>query len=451
MVLEELYGKAPYYTRTGGSVPLLTLFYRELGAYTVTFAFGLPDENIHSPNEFWRLSSFAKSQKGYCMLLHELGHAAGWNVSTHLMATVSGVFKLTQRGNGVLLDPSVSFQSLPDDPVVPAQLARQYGLVDGAAVEGTVRPSKQGPALDRITAISGADPAAFKQRPAFARLVAVDPYERFNLGITGEPAMRAIDLVAPIGRGTRGLIVAPPKAGKTIILQQIAASIHANDPDVRIVLLLVDERPEEVTHFRRSVPGQVLASSNDQSTREHVELAELTLAHVRTELEMGHNVVVLVDSLTRMARASNLQGGGTRRTMTGGVDAGALEMPRRFFGLARKIEKGGSVTVVATALIGTGSAMDDLIFEEFKSTGNSEIILDRDLAEARIFPAINLLSSGTRREDRLYGEEELARLATLRRWLAKGSPRAAMTGLLKLLEQTPDNTELLARLNPAKN
>jgi transcription termination factor Rho len=367
------------------------------------------------------------------------------------MATVSGVFKSTQRGAGVLLDPSVSFQSLPDDPVVPAPTVREFGLVDGAAVEGTTRPTKQGPTLDKVVTIGGEAPAHFKRRPTFARLVAIDPHERFNLGITGEPAMRAIDLVAPIGRGTRGLIVAPPKAGKTIILQQMAASIHANDPDVRIVLLLVDERPEEVTHFRRSVPGQVLASSNDQSTREHVALAELTLAHVRTELEMGHHVVVLVDSLTRMARAFNLQGSGTRRTMTGGVDAGALEMPRRFFGLARKIERGGSVTVIATALIDTNSAMDDLIFEEFKSTGNSEIVLDRELAEARIFPAINLLSSGTRREEKLYDDAELARLATLRRWLAKGSPRAAMSGLLKLLEQTQDNQELLARLNPAKN
>jgi transcription termination factor Rho len=214
---------------------------------------------------------------------------------------------------------------------------------------------------------------------------------------------------------------------------------------------LLDERPEEVTQFRRAVPGQVLASSNDQSTRDHVQLAELTLAHIRTELEVGHDVVVLVDSLTRMARAFNLHGAGSRRTLTGGVDAAALEMPRRFFGLARKIEHGGSVTVIATALVGTGSAMDDLIFEEFKSTGNSEIVLDRELAEARVFPAINLLSSGTRREDLLYREEELMKLATLRRWLAKGSPKAAMNGLLKLFEQFATNEELLAKLNAARD
>lgn len=363
---------------------------------------------------------------------------------------VSGVFQTTQKGSGALRDPAFSFQAGPEDPAVPAALARQFGLVDGAAVTGWARRGKQGITLAEIATIGGGDPAAFKARPAFARLIAIDPYERFDLGITGDAAMRVVDLVAPIGKGTRGLIVAPPKAGKTILLQQIAASIHTNDPAARIVLLLVDERPEEVTHFRRSVPGQVLASSNDQSTREHVALAELTLAHVRCELEMGHDVVVLVDSLTRMARAFNLQGAGSRRTMTGGVDAQALEMPRRFFGLARKIERGGSVTVIATALVGTGSAMDDLIFEEFKSTGNSEIVLDRELAEARIFPAINVLASGTRREEKLYAPDELARLTTLRRWLGKGSPKAAMNGLLKLLEQAPTNAELLARLTPAR-
>ncbi len=365
------------------------------------------------------------------------------------MQPVSGVFQKSQRGAGVLLDPAFSFQPGPDDVTVPAGLIRQYGLVDGAAVTGQAQGGKNGLALAKVETIAGGTPEQWQRRTPFARLVAISPHERFDLSVTGEPAMRIIDLVAPIGKGTRGLIVAPPKAGKTILLQQIAESVHANDPSIRIILLLVDERPEEVTHFRRSVPGQVLASSNDQSTRDHMALAELTLAHVRCELEMGHDVVVLVDSLTRMARASNLQGAGSRRTLTGGVDAGALEMPRRFFGLARKIERAGSVTVIATALIGTGSAMDDVIFEEFKSTGNSEIVLDRELAESRVYPAINLLASGTRREDYLYDEAELARIATLRRWLAKGTPKAAMTGLLKLLEQVPTNAELLARLNPA--
>ncbi len=365
------------------------------------------------------------------------------------MSEVRGIFAAGKGGGGHLLDPALSFARTPEDVLVPAALARQTGLVDGAEVVGLAKRTKQGTTLHTIESISGVTPDQFRKRPAFARLAAIDPFERFDLGITGVPAMRMVDLIAPIGRGTRGLIVAPPKAGKTILLQQIAEAIHANDPNIRIILLLVDERPEEVTHFRRAIPGQVLASSNDQSTREHVALAELTLAHIRVELELGRDVVVLVDSLTRMARAFNLQGGGARRSLTGGIDASALEMPRRFFGLARKIEHGGSVTVIATALVGTGSAMDDLIFEEFKATGNSEIILDRELAEARIYPAINLLASSTRREDRLYGPEELAKLATLRRWLGKGTPRAAVSGLLKLLEQFPTNAELLARLNPA--
>lgn len=365
------------------------------------------------------------------------------------MSEARGVFAASKSGGGHLLDPAVSFTRTPDDVLVPPALARQTGLVDGAEVVGVARRTRQGLTLHTIDSIGGVTPDQFRKRPTFARLAAIDPFERFDLGITGVPAMRMVDLIAPIGRGTRGLIVAPPKAGKTILLQQIAEAIHANDPNIRIVLLLVDERPEEVTHFRRAIPGQVLASSNDQSTREHVALAELTLAHIRVELELGRDVVVLVDSLTRMARAFNLQGGGARRSLTGGIDAAALEMPRRFFGLARKIEHGGSVTVIATALVGTGSAMDDLIFEEFKATGNSEIVLDRELAEARVYPAINLLASSTRREECLVGSEELARLVTLRRWLGKGSPKSALIGLLKLLEQFPTNAELLVRLNPA--
>ncbi len=227
---------------------------------------------------------------------------------------------------------------------------------------------------------------------------------------------------------------------------QIADGIHADDPETRVIILLVDERPEEVTQFRRETKAEVLASSNDQSLQEHIALAELTLAHVRCELECGHDVVVLVDSLSRMARAFNLKGSGAGRTLTGGVDAAALEMPRRFFGLARNIENGGSVTVIGTVLIETGSAMDDVVYEEFKSTGNSEIVLDRSLAEARVYPALNVLASGTRRDELLYDEEEMERLVKLRRWLAGGTPKAAVNGLLKLMDTTETNEELLTRI-----
>jgi transcription termination factor Rho len=352
-------------------------------------------------------------------------------------------------GGGWLRDAAFSFQPGPDDPWVPPQLVRAAGLAAGAVVAGTAQPGKKGSHLDKVSTINGLDPAQFRARTPFERLVAVDPSERFRLGDGGHPSMRIVELIAPIGKGTRGLIVAPPKTGKTQLLEQIATAIHATEPETRIVVLLVDERPEEVTHFRRRVPAEVLASSNDEMLSSHTNLSELTMAHIRCELECGRDVVVLIDSITRMTRAFNLAGTGVNRTLSGGIDAKALETPRRFFGLARKIERGGSVTVIATALIETGSRMDDLIFEEFKSTGNSELVLDRSLAEARVFPAINLLRSGTRKEELLYTPEEMRRLAALRRWLAGGTPRSAMAGMLKLIEKYPTNDELLRRIKPS--
>lgn len=363
---------------------------------------------------------------------------------------ITGVFQARKQGGGFLRDPDVSFQPLSDDPWVSNQLVRENGLVAGATVTGEVRHGKKGMQLASIDCICGLPPNEFKARTKFERLTAIDPNERFELGSNGNVSMRVIELLAPIGKGTRGLIVAPPKAGKTQLLEAIAAAIHAEDLQTRIVALLVDERPEEVTHFKRNVQAEVLASSNDQGIEAHVNLAELTMAHICCELECGRDVVVLIDSLTRLGRAYNLHGAGARRTMSGGIDAKALEMPRRFFGLARNIEHGGSVTVIATALIETGSRMDDYIYEEFKSTGNSEIVLDRELAEARIYPAINIPASSTRKEELLYSEDEIARLATLRRWLAGGSATAAMRGLLKLIDKTPDNAALLRALNPAK-
>lgn len=362
---------------------------------------------------------------------------------------VRGVLQTLRQGGGFLRDPEVSYQPLRDDPWLSNQLIRAYGLVDGAAVVAEAKPGKQGRQVTTVTSICDLPPDLFKRRPPFERLIAIDPNERFRLGDNGNVTTRVIDLLAPIGKGTRGLIVAPPKAGKTLILEAIAAAIHATEPATRIIALLIDERPEEVTHFRRNVQAEVLASSNDQGIDAHVNLAELAMAHVCCELECGRDVVVLIDSLTRLGRAYNLHGVGARRTMSGGIDAKALEMPRRFFGLARNIEQGGSVTVIATALIETGSRMDDYIYEEFKSTGNSEIVLDRELAEARLYPAINIPASSTRKEELLYTPDEMARLATLRRWLAGGSSQAAMRGLLKLIESTPDNAALLRSLNPA--
>jgi len=352
--------------------------------------------------------------------------------------TVSGILKRTKNG-GVLRDPARSL----DEAVVPARLMREYNLVEGARVTGRAQTGRQGPELVSVESICGLSPVEFQKRTPFARLVAVDPSERFHLAAGGDVSMRVVDLVAPIGRGTRGLIVSPPKAGKTMLLEQIARGIRADEPDARIIVLLIDERPEEVTFFRRSVQAEVFASSSDQPMREHTELAELMLAHVRTELECGRDVVVLVDSLTRLVRAFNRQGSSTGRTLSGGLGAEATDIPRRFFGLARNIENGGSVTIIATVLVDTGSRMDQLIFEEFKGTGNSEIVLDRGLAEARIFPAIRLAATGTRKEERLYSPEDSRRIALLRRMLASRPPKEALVSLLHLLEQHPTNKDLL--------
>ena len=350
------------------------------------------------------------------------------------------------QGIGFLRDPLRAFAPAPADVMTPAALISEYALVDGAEITGTAGTTDQGLQLVSIEQICGLTPEAFKNRKPFEQLTAIDPNERFRLGDSNVMSMRVVELIAPFGKGTRGLIVAPPKAGKTQLLEEMTHAMHASAPEARIILLLIDERPEEVTHFRRTVPAEVFASSNDQSLTDHTRLAELTMAHVRCELECGRDVVVLIDSLTRMTRAFNLAGRGANRTMSGGIDAKAFEMPRRFFGLARNIEKGGSVTVIATALIETGSRMDDLIFEEFKATGNSELILDRGLAEARIFPAINIKASGTRKEELLYTPAEMEKLTLLRRALADRDAKSAMTGLLNLLQKAPTNDELLRRL-----
>ncbi len=360
--------------------------------------------------------------------------------------TSSGVLETLKNGNGYLRSPARSFRPDPGDVFVSRQLIDRFGLVAGALVTGPAAPGKQGSKLLNVETICGLEPAAFRGRTPFKDLPAINPDRRFRLGDGGDPSMRLVELFAPIGRGTRGLIVSPPKAGKTQLLEEIARGIHADSPETRVVVLLIDERPEEVTYFRRRVPAEVLASSSDQSLEDHVRLANLCLALVRCELECGHDVVVLVDSITRMGRAFNAHGAGSGRTMTGGLDSRALEIPRRFFGMARNVENGGSATVLATALIDTGSRMDGLIFEEFKGTGNCEIILDRSLAEARVFPAIDLLASGTRRDDLLYAPEELDAINKLRRRGQEMTPRQAIEGLLKLLEERPTNAELLQSL-----
>jgi transcription termination factor Rho len=360
--------------------------------------------------------------------------------------TTTGVLEVVERRGGFLRNPERSLQLDRTDVFVPPPLISRFGLVTGAVVTGPTQTDKQGTKLSDVEAICGLAPAEFKSRTPFASLEAVNPDRRFRLGDGGNPSMRIIDMFAPIGRGTRGLIVAPPKTGKTRLLEELTIAMHADAPDARIVVLLIDERPEEVTHFRRQVPAEVLASSSDQAVDAHVRLANLCMAQVRCELECGHQVIVMVDSLTRMGRAFNQHGTGSGRTMSGGLDSRALEIPRKFFGMARNIENGGSVTVVASALIETGSRMDDLIFEEFKGTGNSEIVLDRALADSRVFPAINLRATGTRRDELLYPATELNTINKLRRRAIELPPAQAIEELLKLIEKYPTNEELLKNI-----
>jgi transcription termination factor Rho len=360
--------------------------------------------------------------------------------------TVSGVLEILERGSGFLRDPARAYAPGREDVFVPAALVQRFQLISGALVCGSARQEKQGLRLDNVESVCGLAPEAFRECTPFAKLTATNPDRRFHLGAGGNVSMRIIDLFAPVGRGTRGLIVSPPKAGKTQLLEEFANAILADAPDTRVIVLLVDERPEEVTHFRRQVAAEVLASSSDQSLEDHVQLATLCMDRVRCELTCGRHVVVLVDSITRMGRAFNSYGSDSGRTMSGGLDSRALEIPRKFFGMARNVENGGSITVLATALIETGSRMDDMIFEEFKGTGNSEIVLDRALAEQRVFPAINIAKSGTRRDELLYSKAEIDAINKLRRRALEMPPKEAIVEMRKVLEKWPTNEVLLKHI-----
>jgi transcription termination factor Rho len=362
---------------------------------------------------------------------------------------ITGIVKRVNNQTFVLRLMERSLRPEPREIQIPMGLVRKFGLVQGASITGQTERQKGKIRVSGIDSICGIAPEAFRKRKPYPELVALDPEERFNLGKSGDSSMRMIDLIAPIGKGSRQLIVSPPKAGKTVMLEHIALAIQADSPESHIIVLLLDERPEEVTGFRRSVPEtvDVLASTSDHTADEHAELAELVLSLVQTELECGNEVVLLIDSLTRVGRAFNnrIKGRSKNRghTMSGGLEAGVLEIPRRLFGLARNVENSGSVTIIATCLINTGSRMDQLIFEEFKGTGNSEIILDRNLAESRIFPAVDIPASGTRKESRLYSEDESQGLTTLRRVLSSYSQRDAVIALQKLMTRYPTNQAFL--------
>ena len=375
---------------------------------------------------------------------------------------VSGLLDIT---DGRAFLRRAGYQRGPDDVYLSQAQVEQYGLRKGDAVEGTARPPQPGkpagkpsgnrdrtdkyPVLATVTAVNGSDPAQAAHRPEFAKLTPLHPQERLRLENSSAPGSatgRIIDLVTPIGKGQRGLIVSPPKAGKTMVLQAIAAAVAANHPEVHLMVVLVGERPEEVTDLRRSVRGEVVYSTFDQSAEEHIQVAELAIERAKRLVEQGRDVVVLLDSITRLGRAYNLAAPASSRILAGGVAVGALYPPRKFLGAARNVEDGGSLTLLCTALVETGSRMDDVFFEEFKGTGNMELRLRRDLAEKRIFPAIDASPSSTRRDDLLMTAEEHEVMARLRRVLAELDPQQAIELLLDRTRNTASNAEFLRQI-----
>jgi transcription termination factor Rho len=361
---------------------------------------------------------------------------------------VQGVFVPVERqAHGYLRSALYNYHPSPDDVYVPASLIRQYNLRWGDTVEGKVRLPKEHErayTLVEIERVNGLPPEYLRERRSIEHLTALFPTERFRLSEgTDDLTLRVIDLFAPIGKGQRGLIVAQPKTGKTIILQKVANAILRNHPEVYMMILLVDERPEEVTDFARNVPAEVVASTFDEEPARQIELAETVIEKAKRLAEAGLDVVVLMDSITRLARAYNHATPVSGRILTGGMDSAALHKPKRFFGAARKIEEGGSLTIVATALIDTGSKMDEVVFEEYKGTGNMELKLDRRLADRRIFPAINILESGTRHEEALLEPETLAKVWAIRKFLSELKPDEATEFLLERMRHTRTNQEFL--------
>jgi transcription termination factor Rho len=361
---------------------------------------------------------------------------------------VAGVAEVQEGAGGYLRQVAHNYLPQRDDVIIPPQVARDFGLRDGTELEGLARESGGGRrTLVEITKASGLAPEQYRALPHFQDLISVNPNQAFKLAADqAETSLRVIDLIAPIGRGQRGLIVSPPKAGKTTLLEHLGQAIAKNHPEVHLILLLIDERPEEVTHFRRAVPAEVLASSADSAADAHIRLARLAMERAKRLVESGKHVVILLDSLTRLGRASNREMGPGGRTMSGGVDNRALQFPRQFFGAARNCENSGSLTILATALVETGSRMDEVIFQEFKGTGNMELILDRAISERRIFPAVDVLKSGTRREELLCSPEELTKRHLLRRALADLSTVEAAQFLIDKLHKTPSNQAFLASL-----
>ena len=367
-----------------------------------------------------------------------------------------GVLEMMSDGYGFLRSSDYNYLTSPDDIYVSQSQIKLFGLKTGDVVEGSIRPPKEGEKyfpLVKVDRINGRTPEEVRDRVPFEHLTPLFPDEKFMLcerrsaKVDDRTAVRLVDLFSPIGKGQRGLIVAPPKTGKTVLLKNIANAIAANHPEVYMIILLIDERPEEVTDMARSVDAEVIASTFDEPAERHVKIAEIVLNKAKRMVECGHDVVIMLDSITRLARAYNTVQPASGKVLSGGVDANALQKPKRFFGAARNIENGGSLTILATALIETGSKMDEVIFEEFKGTGNMELQLDRKLSNKRIFPAVDIMSSSTRRDDLLQDETTRNRMWILRKYLSDMNSIEAMEFVKKQLEQTVDNAEFLASMN----
>ena len=399
--------------------------------------------------EEWEIENAPSMRKGEMMFSLLKEHAEeGWEIGG------DGVLEVLQDGFGFLRSPSANYLPGPDDIYVSPEMIRQFSLRTGDTIEGVIaapRESERYFSMIKATRINFDDPEKVRHKVHFDNLTPLYPDERFKMEIdnptTKDISARVIDLVAPIGKGQRGLIVAPPRTGKTVLLQNIAHSIAINHPECYLIVLLIDERPEEVTDMQRSVRGEVVSSTFDEPATRHVAVAEMVIEKAKRLVEHKRDVVILLDSITRLGRAFNTVVPSSGKVLTGGVDANALQRPKRFFGAARNIEEGGSLTIIATALIDTGSRMDEVIFEELKGTGNSEIVLDRKVADKRVFPAMDILKSGTRKEDLLVEKGDLQKTYVLRRILNPMGTTDAIEFLISKLRQTKSNADFFDSMN----
>lgn len=362
-----------------------------------------------------------------------------------------GLVEVSGKGFGFLREPGRGYAQHPSDVFVTPEVCRKYSLRDGQWVKGEIRRGQRGMQLYKLTEIDGEDPEKCLELPSFDELTVINPIERIRLETSPDRmTTRVIDMMAPIGKGQRGLIVAPPRTGKTTLLEHMAEAVATNYPEMKLILLLVDERPEEVTQFKRTCPtAEIMASSNDSDVKSHCRIAQLAIERAKRLVEMGHDVFILLDSLTRVGRAFNNAMHGSGRTLSGGMDARAMEIPRRLFAAARNTEEAGSLTIIATALVETGSRMDELIFQEFKGTGNMELALSRQIADMRVYPAVDIFLSGTRREELLIPAHELAKISVIRRGLSGHKPIEAIERLLSFLRRFPTNEGMLRSIPAA--